>query len=250
VEVDHPLPEAPQGGFTGIHEKIGAWIAEMIPDEATLQLGIGSIPDAVLNHLGDKRDLGVHSELFSDGLIDLVEKGIVTNDKKTLHPGKIIAGFMFGSQRLYEFVQDNPIIEMHPTDYVNDPFIIAQNDKMIAINSAIEVDLSGQVNAEIADGRYVGAVGGAGAFLRGASASKGGLPIVALPATARGRSRIVCQLSGPVSTARADAGIIVTEHGVADLRGLSLSRRRDAMLAIADPTLISSIEDSKRHGCS
>jgi acetyl-CoA hydrolase len=239
VEVDYPLPEAPQGGFTGSHEKIGAWIAEMIPDEATLQLGIGSIPDAVLNHLGDKRDLGVHSELFSDGLIDLVEKGIVTNDKKTLHPGKIIAGFMFGSQRLYEFVQDNPIIEMHPTDYVNDPFIIAQNDKMIAINSAIEVDLTGQVSADSMGTSFYSGIGGQVDFIRGAARSRGGKPIIALPATAKdgSLSRIVTQLKpgAGVVTSRGDVHYVVTEFGVASLHGKSVRERAKELLNVSHP---------------
>lgn len=239
VEVDHPLPESPQGGFTGVHEKIGAWIAEMIPDEATLQLGIGSIPDAVLNHLGDKSDLGVHSELFSDGLIDLVEKGIVTNDRKSLHPGKIIAGFMFGSQRLYEFVQDNPIIEMHPTDYVNDPFVIAQNDKMIAINSAIEVDLTGQVAADSIGTNFYSGIGGQVDFIRGAARSLGGKPIIALPSTAKagGISRIVPQLKpgAGVVTSRGDVHYVVTEFGVASLHGKSVRERANELVNISHP---------------
>lgn len=137
VEVNYPIPQIPQRDFTEPQNKIGALIADMIPDGGTLQLGIGAIPNAVLSHLGDKKDLGIHSELFSDGVIGLVEAGVITNRRKTIHPGKIIAGFLFGSQKLYDFVDDNPMIELHPSDYVNDPFIIAQNDKMIAINSEI-----------------------------------------------------------------------------------------------------------------
>src|SRR5690554_5110490 len=148
VEVDYPLPQAPQGGSSERHLKIGEYIAEMIPNGATLQMGIGSIPDAVLHNLANHRDLGVHTELFSDGVIDLVEAGVITCQRKTFHPGKIIAGFLFGSQRLYDFVHNNPLIELHPVDYVNDPFNIARNERMVAINSALQIDLTGQVNAD------------------------------------------------------------------------------------------------------
>ena len=145
VEVDYELPEANPPASSAVQERIGELVAELVPDEATLQLGIGGLPNAVLAKLGDKRDLGIHSELFSDGVVDLVEAGVVTNAAKSIHRGKIVAGFAFGTQRLYNFVHDNAMIELHPTDYVNDPFVIAQNKKMTSINSAIEVDLSGQV---------------------------------------------------------------------------------------------------------
>ena len=148
VETDYLIPEAIQGGSSEQHLEIGQYIAEMIPDGATLQMGIGSIPDAVLKRLGNHKDLGIHSELFSDGVIDLVEQGIITCSRKTFHPGKILAGFLFGSQELYEFVDNNPLIELHPTDYVNDPFNIARNEKMVAINSAIQIDLTGQICAD------------------------------------------------------------------------------------------------------
>ncbi len=148
VEANYPLPQAPQGGTGGVNGEIGRLIASMIPNGATLQMGIGSIPDAVLANLHSHRDLGIHTELFSDGVIELVNAGIVNCSKKSFHPGKIVAGFLFGTQKLYDFVNDNPIIEMHPTDYVNDPFNIAKNDKMVSINSAIEVDLTGQVCAD------------------------------------------------------------------------------------------------------
>lgn len=246
VETDYPLPEAPQGGFSEVHNQIGERIAAMIPDGATLQLGIGSIPDAVLTHLKDKRDLGIHTELFSDGVIDLVERGVITNEEKTLHPGKIIAGFLFGSQQLYRFVNDNAMIELHPSDYVNDPYVIAQNDKMVAINSAIEVDLTGQVCADSLGPRFYSGIGGQVDFIRGAARSKGGLPIIAFPATARGGkiSRIVPQLTpgAGVVTTRGDVHYVVTEFGVASLHGKSVRERVRALIAIAHPDFRSQLE--------
>ncbi len=241
VEVDYTLPEAPQAGATAAHREIGKYIAGLIPDGATLQLGIGSIPDAVLAEVGDKRDLGVHSELFSDGVIDLVERGVITNDRKTLHPGKIVSGFCFGSQRLYDFVQDNAIIELHPSDYVNDPFVIAQNDNMIAINSALEVDITGQVCADSIGPLIYSGIGGQVDFVRGAARSRGGKPIIALPATATVKtgevSRIVKQLKpgAGVVTSRGDVHYVVTEYGVAQLHGRSIRERVCALIAIAAP---------------
>ena len=250
VEVDYPLPEAPQAGTTETHRRIGKWIADLIPDGATLQLGIGSIPDAVLAQVSDKRDLGVHSELFSDGVIDLVERGVITNDKKTLHPGKIVAGFLFGSQRLYDFAQDNAMIELHPSDYVNDPFIIAQNDNMIAINSAIEVDLTGQVCADSMGPAIYSGIGGQVDFVRGAARSRGGKPIIALPATAKdGKlSRIVTQLKpgAGVVTSRGDVHYVVTEFGVAELYGKSIRERVRAMLDVAAPQFREELEKYAR----
>ena len=246
VEVDYALPEAPQAGSTDAHRQIGKWIAEMIPDGATLQLGIGSIPDAVLAQVGDKHDLGVHTELFSDGVIDLVERGVITNDKKTLHPGKIIAGFLFGSQRLYDFAQDNAMIELHPSDYVNDPFVIAQNDQMIAINSAIEVDLTGQVCADSIGPAIYSGVGGQVDFVRGAARARGGKPIIALPAAAKDGqvSRIVTQLKpgAGVVTSRGDVHYVVTEYGVAALYGKSIRERVQAMIHIAAPQFREELE--------
>ncbi|MBM3127729.1 MAG: acetyl-CoA hydrolase/transferase family protein [Chloroflexi bacterium] len=246
VEADYALPEAPQGGASPVHETIGKIIAEMIPDGATLQLGVGSIPDAVLAQVGDKKDLGIHTELFSDGVIDLVNRGVITNEKKTLHPGKIVAGFLFGSQRLYDFVQDNAMIELHPTDYVNDPFIIAQNDNMISINSAIEVDLTGQVCADSIGAALYSGIGGQVDFVRGAARSRGGKPIIALPADAKdGKiSRIVPQLKpgAGVVTSRGDVHYIVTEFGVAYLYGKSVRERVCAMIAIAAPQFRAELE--------
>jgi 4-hydroxybutyrate CoA-transferase len=239
VEVDYPLPEAPQGGASDVHLQIGRHIAEMIPNGATLQMGIGSIPDAVLQNLTHHRHLGVHTELFSDGVIDLVESGVITCTRKSFHPGKIVVGFLFGTKRLYDFVHDNPIIEMHPTDYVNDPFNIAKNDNMVAINSAMQVDLTGQVNADSMGPRFYSGVGGQVDFIRGAARAKGGIPIIALPATAKNDtvSRIVPMLyegSGVVTT-RNDVHYIVTEFGVAKLYGKTVRERTQALISIAHP---------------
>lgn len=246
VEVDYALPQAPQGGFSEVHQEIGSLIANMIPDGATLQLGIGSIPDAVLFHLKDRRDLGIHTELFSDGVIDLVERGVITNEKKSLHPGKIIAGFLFGSQRLYDFVHDNAMIELHPTDYVNDPFVIAQNDNMIAINSAIEVDLTGQVSSDSIGTRFYSGIGGQVDFIRGAARSRGGKPFIALPSTAKDGtvSRIVPQLKpgAGVVTSRGDVHYVVTEYGVASLHGRSIRERARALIGIAHPNFREELE--------
>lgn len=239
VETYYYLPEAVQGGTSEEHNTIGKLIAERIPNGATLQMGIGSIPDAVLKNLRDHRDLGVHSELFSDGVVELIEAGIINGAKKTLHPGKVIAGFLFGSQKLYSFVADNPIIEMHPTDYVNDPFIISQNSNMYSINSAIEVDLTGQVAADSIGTRFFSGVGGQMDFVRGASRSKGGKPIIALPATAKGGeiSRIVSTLNNGtgITTTRSDGVTVVTEFGVADLFGKTIKQRAEALINIAAP---------------
>ena len=239
VEVDYPLPEAPQGGTSELHMRIGQHIAEMIPDGATLQMGIGSIPDAVLNNLGGHKDLGVHTELFSDGVIDMVEAGVITCARKTFHPGKIIAGFLFGSQRLYQFVHNNPIIELHPSDYVNDPFNIARNEKMVAINSALQVDLTGQVCADSIGPRFYSGVGGQVDFIRGAARSKGGLPIIAFLSTAKNEtiSRIVPMLDqgAGVVTTRNDVHYVVTEYGVASLHGKTVRQRARELIRIAHP---------------
>lgn len=239
VETDYTIPEAPQGGSTPDHLKIGERIAALIPNGATLQMGIGSIPDAVLQYLGNHRDLGVHTELFSDGVIDLVDQGVITCAKKNFHPGKIIAGFLFGSKRLYEFIHNNPMIELHPSDYVNDPFNIARNDKMVAINSAIQVDLTGQVCADSIGTRLYSGVGGQLDFMRGAARSKGGLPIIGMLSTAQGgkTSRIVPTLtegSGVVTT-RYDVHDVVTEFGVAHLYGKTVRQRAQALIAVSHP---------------
>lgn len=246
VETDYALPTAPQGDLNDVSNRIGALVAELIPDGATLQLGIGAIPDAVLHNLEHKRDLGIHSELFSDGVINLVERGVITNDRKTLHPGKIVSGFLFGSERLYKFVDDNAMVELHPTDYVNDPFIIAKNNCMTAINSALEVDLTGQVCADSIGTRPYSGIGGQVDFVRGAARSAGGKAIIALPSTAKGekQSRIVPHLrpGAGVVTSRGDVNYVITEYGIASLYGKSLSERARALIDIAHPTFRDDLE--------
>jgi acetyl-CoA hydrolase len=239
VEVDYPLPEIQMAGSSSEQEAIAEHLAALIPDGATLQMGIGGIPNAVLKNLVNHQHLGVHTELFSDGVVDLVERGVITNERKTFHPGKIVAGFVLGTQRLYKFVDDNPIIELHPTEYVNDPFNIAQNDRMVSINSAIQVDLTGQVCAYSIGTRFYSGVGGQIDFVRGAARSRGGMPIIALPSTARGGtiSRIVPILDpgAGVVTTRNDVHFVATEFGVVDLYGRSIRERIKLLIDIAHP---------------
>jgi 4-hydroxybutyrate CoA-transferase len=239
VPVDYTLPELPMGedGPSETVDKIAYHVASLIPDGATMQLGIGAIPDAVLKHLYEKKDLGIHTEMFSDGVIDLVDAGVLTNSRKTLHTGKIIAGFILGTQKLYEWVDDNPLIELHPTEYVNDPFVIAQNDRMVAINSAIEVDLTGQICADSLGHKLFSGVGGQLDFIYGASRSKGGVPIIALPSTAKDFSRIVAtlKLGAGVVTTRNHVHYIVTEYGIADLYGKTIKQRAESLINIAHP---------------
>lgn len=239
VEVDYPLPEAPQGGSSPANMKIGQHVAGMIPNGATLQMGIGSLPDAVLENLHNHKDLGIHTELFSDGVVSLYEQGIINCSRKTFHQGKMIAGFLFGSKRLYQFVNDNAIVELHPTDYVNDPFKIAQNDNMVAINSALQVDLTGQVCADSIGPTFYSGVGGQLDFIRGAARSKGGLPIIALPSTAKNDtiSRISPMLTegSGVTTTRNDVHFIVTEFGVASLYGKTIRQRAQELIRISHP---------------
>lgn len=239
VEVDHPLPLAVQGGNTPENMQIGRLIAEMIPDGATLQMGIGGLPDAVLQNLTNHKDLGIHTELFSDGVVALFEQGIITCSRKTFHPGKMVAGFLFGTEQLYRFVDNNAIVELHPTEYVNDPFRIAQNDNMVAINAALQVDLTGQVCADSIGPVFYSGVGGQLDFIRGAARSKGGLPIIALPSTAKSDtiSRISLMLpeGSGVTTTRNDVHFIVTEYGVASLYGKTIRQRAQALINIAHP---------------
>ena len=239
VPSDRPILEAVQGEPDELSQRIARHIANLVVDGATLQLGIGTIPDAVLHFLHDFKDLGVHTEMFSDGLIPLVEKGVVNNAAKTLHRGKIIAGFVMGSRQLYDFIDNNPIVEFHPTEYVNDPFVIAQNEKMISINSAIEVDLTGQVCADSLGTMFYSGIGGQVDFTRGASRSKGGRPIIALPSTVEGEtiSRIVPTLKpgAGVVTSRGDVHYIVTEYGAAYLHGKTMRERAVALINIAHP---------------
>jgi 4-hydroxybutyrate CoA-transferase len=239
VESDRPLCETSIGNGDPITQRIGEHIAELIPDGATLQLGIGAIPDAVLHSLRHKRHLGIHSELFSDGVIDLVEAGVIDGEAKTLHRGKLVAGFVLGTRRLFDWVHNNAMVEMHPTEYVNDPFVIAQHRRMVAINSALQVDLTGQVCADSIGPRLYSGAGGQVDFIRGAARAEGGLPIIALPATAKGGalSRIVpmLEMGAGVVTSRYDVHSVVTEYGVAYLYGKTLVQRAQALIAIAHP---------------
>jgi acetyl-CoA hydrolase len=239
VPVDYPLPELPmgEGKPSDTVEKIAGFIAELIPDEATMQMGIGAVPDAVLKHLYDKKNLGIHTELFSDGVIDLVNAGVITNSKKTIHPGKIIAGFILGTKRLYEWVHNNPQIEFLRTEYVNDPFVISQNHRMVAINSAIEVDLTGQICADSIGTKLYSGVGGQLDFIYGSSRSNGGVPIIALPSKAKDFSRIVPTLKtgAGVVTTRNHIHYVVTEYGVAPLYGKTIRERAQSLINISHP---------------
>ncbi|WCP15961.1 Butyryl-CoA:acetate CoA-transferase (plasmid) [Sphingobium sp. AntQ-1] len=242
VRTSRPNASAGLTRFGEVERAIAARMAGLVEDGATLQIGLGSIPAALMRALTNHRDLGIHSGLIGDEVADLAEAGIITNARKTIDRGVSVAGLLAGGERLMRWANANKALRLRPASYTHSHATLAAIDRLAAINSAIEVDLSGQVNAEVADGRYVGAVGGASTFLRGAAASRGGLPIVVLPATAGARSRIVARLSGPVSTARADAGIFVTEYGVADLRGLGLRARQQKMLDIAAPAHRAAIE--------
>lgn len=238
VEVNDPLPEVPVPNLNDTDRAIGRYIAELIDDGATLQMGIGSIPNAVLASLGNHKDLGIHTEMFSDGVINLVEKGVVTGKLKAKHPGKIVAGFVMGTKRLYDFIDDNPQVLMLDIEYVNDTSVIRRNPKATAINSAIEVDLTGQVCADSIGTRLYSGVGGQMDFIRGASLSPGGKPIIALPSsTKNGETKIVPYLKqgAGVVTTRAHVHYIVTEFGVAYLYGKNLRQRATELINIAHP---------------
>lgn len=239
VRSDRPLPEFGQATPGPLEQAIAGHVAGLVEDGSTLQSGLGAIPEAILGHLGDRRDLGVHSGAIGDAVARLTAAGVITNARKSRDRGVTVAGLALGGWMLYDFIQRNPAVQFRSTRYTHDAGVLAGMERFVALNSALEVDLTGQVNAELAGGKYVGAVGGSADFLRGAARSRGGLPVVALPATAASaagpRSRIVARLTGPVSTSRADAGIIVTEHGVADLRGQPVGARTRRLIAIADP---------------
>lgn len=239
IEVDYELPEIKPEPSNPIQDRIASHIAAIVPDAATLQMGIGGIPDAVLRRLTDHKNLGIHTELFSDGVMDMIEAGIITNAAKTIHTGKVVAGFVLGSRRLFRYINDNPIFEFHPTEYVNDPFVISRNDRMVSINSALEVDLTGQVCADSIGPKFFSGVGGQLDFVRGAARSKDGTTVIALPSTAKNDtiSRIVPQLKpgAGVTTSRNDVHCIATEYGLADLWGRSISERVHALVNIAHP---------------
>jgi acyl-CoA hydrolase len=245
VESNDPLHELVMPDPNPTEQKIGNHCASLVEDGATLQMGIGAIPNAVLNALGNHKDLGIHTEMFSDGVIKLVEKGVVNNKKKARHPEKIVASFVMGSRELYDFMDDNPMIAMLDVEYVNDTAVIRRNPKVTAINSAIEVDITGQVCADSIGTYHYSGVGGQMDFIRGASLSEGGKPIIALPSTTgRGDSKIVpnLKLGAGVVTTRAHVHYVVTEHGIANLYGKNLRQRAKAMIEIADPDHRESLE--------
>lgn len=245
VEADEPIMELPQvepdtsEEDLDIFRRIGENISGLIENGATLQMGIGRIPDAVLMSLHGKKDLGIHSEMFSDGVVELVEAGVITNEKKSLHPGKMVASFVLGSRKLFDFIHNNPIAEFHPSQYVNDPFIISQNRKMVAINSAIQIDLTGQVCADSMGYNFYSGFGGQLDFIRGAARAEGGRPVMALPSTAKGGSvsRITTHLAegAGVTTSRGDIHYVATEYGVVNLHGKPVSERVRLLASIAHP---------------
>jgi acyl-CoA hydrolase len=251
VEVDEPLSEMPGAGqYSEVCGKIGANIAALVDDGACLQTGIGEIPDAVWASLGNHKDLGLHSELFGDGIIPLVEKGVLTGARKNLHPGKAVAGFVLASRKLFRLLDRNPLFEFYETHYVNDPALIALHDNMVAINAAIEVDLTGQVCADSIGTSIYSGFGGQVDFIRGAAKSKGGKPIIAITSTCKDDtvSRIVNTLKpgAGVVTNRADVHYVVSEYGVAYLHGKSIQERARALIAIAHPKFREELERAAR----
>jgi len=246
LHTDRPPLENPPARIREADARIAAHIAGLIDDGATLQMGIGAIPDAVLGALRGHRDLGVHSGSLGDGVAQLMQAGVITNARKNRDRGVSIGGVLLGSRVIHDFAHDNPAIQLRSTTYTHDPDVLASLDRFVAINSAVEVDLTGQVNSEIAAGSYVGAVGGALDFLRGAQRSRGGLPIIALPSTAGANSRIVARLNGPATIPRSDAGLIITEYGVADLRGKSLRQRVECLLEVTHPQHRAALEAQLR----
>ena len=247
VETSRPLLELCKEPCTETHLRVGRNVASLIPDGATIQTGIGGISEAVLACLGDKRDLGIHSEMVPDGVVDLFESGVLNGSRKSLHRGKAVLSFVLGTKRLFDFIHDNPSFEFRSISYTNDPFVVAQNERMVAINSALQLDITGQVCADSLGTKPYSGFGGQLDFIRGAARSKGGVPIIALPSTAMGGtiSRIVPMLDpgAGVVTSRADVHYVVTEHGVAYLHGKTLRERAEALIAIADPRFQGELED-------
>ena len=251
VETDRPLPTLEADIPDEVEKEIGKNVASLVANRATLQLGIGAIPNAVLKYLTEKRDLGIHSEMLSDGILDLIEEGVITNDAKTILPGKVAVSFVMGTKRLYDFVDNNPLIEFQTSDFINDPFIISQNEGMTAINSALQVDVTGQVAADSLGSYFYSGFGGQVDFIRGASRAKNGRAIIAMPSTAKGGSisRISAALlpASGVVTSRADVHYVVTEYGIAQLYGLTIKERIKALIAIAHPDFRESLIKDCRH---
>jgi acyl-CoA hydrolase len=250
VEHTEPLPELEVRPATEVERAIAQHVVSLIPPGATVQMGIGGIPDSVYRALEGNLELGIHTEMISDGAMQAIERGVVTGSRKSLHPGKAVITFALGSARLYEFLHDNPFIEAHPVNYVNDPEVVARNDTMVAVNSAIEVDLTGQVCSDSIGPYIYSGFGGQVDFIRGAARSKGGRPVIALPSTAQGGrvSRIVPYLKpgAGVVTSRADVHYVVTEHGIANLFGRNLRERAEALIRIADPRFQAELEQAAR----
>jgi 4-hydroxybutyrate CoA-transferase len=247
VESDRPLLELHTEPFNEMHMRVARNVASLIPDGATLQTGIGGISEAVLHCLDDKRNLGIHTEMCPDGVVDLMESGVMNGEGKSIHRGKAVVAFVLGTKRLFDFILDNPCFEFRPIKYTNDPFVVAQNERMVAINGALQVDLTGQVCADSLGTRPYSGFGGQIDFIRGAARSKGGIPIIALPSTAMHGdvSRIVPVLDpgAGVVTSRGDVHYVVTEHGIAYLHGKTLRERALALIAIADPRFQQELED-------
>ncbi len=247
VESDRPLLELHAEPFTEMHMRVARNVASLIPDGATLQTGIGGISEAVLHCLDEKRNLGIHTEMCPDGVIDLMESGVMNGEEKSIHRGKAVASFVLGTKRLFDFIHENPSFEFKPIKYINDPFVVAQNERMVAINGALQIDLTGQVCSDSLGTRPYSGFGGQIDFIRGAARSKGGIPIIALPSTAMHGdvSRIVPVLEpgAGVVTSRGDVHYVVTEHGIASLHGKTLRERALALIAIADPRFQQELED-------
>lgn len=245
VECDEPIIELQPPVLGEIEKAIGRNVASLVNDGDTLQLGIGAIPDAVLGSLGHKKDLGLHTEMFSDGAVDLIRSGVITNKRKNFHTGKSVATFLMGTKKLYDYVDGNPEVEMLPVNYVNDPRIACQNDNLVAINSCIEVDLMGQVVSDSVGLRQISGVGGQVDFVRAANMSRGGRCIMAMPSVAKnGNSKIAAFIENgaAVTTSRFDVDYVVTEHGVAQLRGKTLRDRASALIEIAHPDFRDSLK--------
>jgi acyl-CoA hydrolase len=252
VRSAHPPLEVPAPDLGEAERRVVEHVAERVPDGAVLQLGIGSIPEAVCGALSERRDLGVHSGMITDGVAELMEAGVITNRRKPIDPGATITGVLLGGRRLLQFAHRNPAIQMRPATYTHGAAVLARLERLVSINTAVEVDLTGQVNAEVAGGFHVGAVGGAVDYVRGAVSSAGGAAIIALPSTARGGSvsRIVGRLgAGVTSTARSDTDLVVTEYGVAELRGRSLRERACSLIRIAHPDFRAGLEEAAERLC-
>jgi acyl-CoA hydrolase len=246
VEATEPLPTLVPEEATEVERAIGRHVVGLIEPGATVQMGIGGIPDSVYRNLDGPLELGIHTEMISDGAMRAIERGVVTGNRKNLHPGKAVITFALGSEELYDFVNNNPFLEAHPVDYVNDPFVVSQNDRLVAVNSGIEVDLTGQVCSDSIGTYIYSGFGGQVDFIRGAARSRGGRPVIALPSTAKGGglSRIVPHLKegAGVVTSRADVHYVVTEHGVANLFGKNLRERAELLIAIAHPDFQDDLE--------